>query len=112
MKAVVQEKYGPPDRLTLCEIDRPPVADDGVLVRVQAASVNPADFHMIRGEPFPARLMVGGPRALRRPTHPVPGTDGSAYAAHRTSISSARSGPTTSSTTRRKTSPATGTGMS
>ena len=75
MKAIVQEKYGPPDRLTLREIDRPPVADDGVLVRVQAASVNPADFHMIRGEPFPARLMMGGRRALRRPTHPVPGTD-------------------------------------
>src|SRR5437764_458005 len=75
MKAVVQERYGPPDRLTLCEIGRPPLSDDCVLVRVQAASVNPADFHMIRGEPFPARLMMGGLRALRRPTHPVPGTD-------------------------------------
>jgi len=39
MEAIVQEKYGPPDRLTLREIDRPPVADDGVLVRVRGKVV-------------------------------------------------------------------------
>ncbi len=71
MKAIVNEEYGPPEDLELREIDRPAVGDDGVLVRVHASSVNPADWHMLRGEPYLARLMGG----FRKPKQPVPGTD-------------------------------------
>jgi NADPH:quinone reductase-like Zn-dependent oxidoreductase len=72
MKAVVQRRYGPPDVLGLQEIDRPAPADREVLVRVRAASVNPADWHPIRGRPLLVRLVGYG---LLRPTHGTPGTD-------------------------------------
>ena len=75
MKAAFNPKYGPPADLRLGEIERPDVGDDGVLVRVHAASVNPADFHFLRGQPLPARLMMGGVGALRRPKRSVPGID-------------------------------------
>lgn len=52
MKAIVRDTYGSPDVLQLKEIDKPPVGDDEALVRVQAASVNPADWHAMRGSPF------------------------------------------------------------
>jgi NADPH:quinone reductase-like Zn-dependent oxidoreductase len=72
MKAIVQERYGPPgDVLELQDIDKPSVEDGEVLVRVHAGSVNPADWHLIRGEPYLARLSFG----LRRPRHTVPGCD-------------------------------------
>jgi NADPH:quinone reductase-like Zn-dependent oxidoreductase len=41
MKAIVYEKYGSPDVLELRDIEVPSVSDDGVLVRVHAASANP-----------------------------------------------------------------------
>jgi NADPH:quinone reductase-like Zn-dependent oxidoreductase len=47
VKAVVCHRYGSPDVLTLEEIDKPVVPDDGVLVRVHASSVNPADFYSL-----------------------------------------------------------------
>jgi NADPH:quinone reductase-like Zn-dependent oxidoreductase len=54
MKAIVQHKYGAPDAvLELKDIDQPVVGDDEVLVRVHAASVNPADWHVMRGSPRP-----------------------------------------------------------
>jgi NADPH:quinone reductase-like Zn-dependent oxidoreductase len=51
MKAIVFERYGSPDVLKLEEVEKPVVPDDGVLVRVRAASVNPADWRLMRGEP-------------------------------------------------------------
>src|SRR5436305_12403806 len=75
MKAILNPKYGPPADLRLGEIERPEAGTDGVLVRVRAVSVNPADFHFLRGEPLPARLMMGGVGALRRPKRQVPGID-------------------------------------
>jgi len=45
MKAVAYDKYGSPDVLELREIDRPVVTEDGVLIRIRAASVNPVDWH-------------------------------------------------------------------
>jgi NADPH:quinone reductase-like Zn-dependent oxidoreductase len=73
MKAVVQHGYGKPERvLSLEEIDRPPVLDDQVLVRVRAASVHPDVWHMVTGRPYLLRLMGAG---LRRPKIVVPGTD-------------------------------------
>jgi len=59
MKAIVYERYGPPDVLELREIDRPVVTDDGVLVRVHATSVNPVDWHTMTGTPYLVRMMAG-----------------------------------------------------
>jgi NADPH:quinone reductase-like Zn-dependent oxidoreductase len=72
MRAIVYEKYGlPRDVLGLREIDRPAVADDAVLVRVHAESVNPLDWHFVTGIPYFARLLVG----VRKPKAGVPGVD-------------------------------------
>ena len=71
MKAIVQDEYGPADVLTLRDIDRPPIGADQVSVRVRAASINPADWHFMRGEPYIARLQAG----LRRPKAAVLGCD-------------------------------------
>jgi NADPH:quinone reductase-like Zn-dependent oxidoreductase len=60
MKAIVQTDYGSTEKLRLAEIDRPTVPDKGVLVQVQAASVNGGDWHLMRGTPFLIRLMFGG----------------------------------------------------
>ena len=59
MKAIVYHKYGSPDVLELEDIDKPVVTDDDVLVRVRAASVNPFDWHFMRGTPYIVRLMAG-----------------------------------------------------
>jgi NADPH:quinone reductase-like Zn-dependent oxidoreductase len=72
MKAIVQDRYGPPDALAFREIDVPEIGDGEVLVRVRATSVHPDVWHMVRGLPYVLRLMGGG---LRRPKQPVPGTD-------------------------------------
>lgn len=52
MKAFVYEAYGSPDVLALKDIDKPMVKDNEVLVRIRATSVNPADWHFMRGEPY------------------------------------------------------------
>jgi len=72
MKAIVQEKYGSPDDLELREVDKPPVGDDEVLVRVRAASVHPDVWHLLSGRPYILRLMGAG---LFKPKNPIPGTD-------------------------------------
>jgi NADPH:quinone reductase-like Zn-dependent oxidoreductase len=59
MKAVVVDSYGSPDVLQLREIEQPEVVDDGVLVRVRATSVNPADWYGMRGVPYVGRAMMG-----------------------------------------------------
>jgi NADPH:quinone reductase-like Zn-dependent oxidoreductase len=59
MKAIVHRCYGPPAVLKLEEIEKPAVADDEVLVRVRAASVNPLDWHVLRGIPYIMRLDAG-----------------------------------------------------
>jgi NADPH:quinone reductase-like Zn-dependent oxidoreductase len=59
MKAIVYDRYGSPDVLELREIDTPVAADDEVLVRVRACSVNPADWHTMTGTPYVARLQFG-----------------------------------------------------
>jgi NADPH:quinone reductase-like Zn-dependent oxidoreductase len=71
MKAMVYDRYGSPDVLTLREVDKPAVADDGVLVRVRAASVNPVDWHILTGTPYMARLQAG----LRKPKSELIGVD-------------------------------------
>ena len=59
MKAVVYESYGSPEVLHLRTIEKPEVGDDQVLVRVVAASVNPLDWHRMRGEPYVMRASEG-----------------------------------------------------
>jgi NADPH:quinone reductase-like Zn-dependent oxidoreductase len=71
MKAMVNMKYGPPDVLELAEVDKPTPKDDEVLLKVHAASVNPADWHLLRGDPYIARLQLG----LRKPKNSVLGCD-------------------------------------
>jgi len=60
MKAIINNKYGSPENLKLEEIEKPVINDDSVLVRVRAASVNPLDWHFVRGLPYFVRVM-GGP---------------------------------------------------
>ncbi len=74
MKAFVLRSYGSSDRLVLTDIDKPVPADNEVLVRVRATSVNPYDWHHMRGEPYIARLMGGG-LGLRKPKLGVLGAD-------------------------------------
>ena len=59
MKAIVYRCYGSPDVLEFEDIEKPTPADDEVLVKVVAASVNPLDWHYMRGSPYIMRLMVG-----------------------------------------------------
>jgi NADPH:quinone reductase-like Zn-dependent oxidoreductase len=70
MKAIVQEGYGSPDVLQLRDIEVPPIDDQGVLVRVHAASVNALDWHTTRGMPYVMRL-----DGLHKPRHRVRGVD-------------------------------------
>src|SRR5712691_253136 len=69
MRAIVQDKYGSPDVLNLREVDRPEPLDDEVLVRVNAAAVNRADWIALTGRPYAARLAFG----LFRPKLQIPG---------------------------------------
>jgi len=71
MKAVVHHKYGVPGVLELRDVDKPALTDDGVLVRVRASSVNPAEWYAVTGTPYVARTAMG----LLRPKHAVPGAD-------------------------------------
>jgi NADPH:quinone reductase-like Zn-dependent oxidoreductase len=73
MKAIVQERFGPPDVLRLAEVDRPEPGPGQVLVRVRAAALNPYDWHLLRGDPYVARLM--GAVGLTRPKSRVAGID-------------------------------------
>jgi len=72
MKAIVQTEYGSTQMLSLQEVDKPVVPDNGVLVRVHAASVNAGDWHLMRGTPFLIRLIFGG---LLKPKIKILGTD-------------------------------------
>ena len=63
MKAIVHERFGSPEVLELREVEEPGVGDGDVLVRVQAASVNPADWYAMTGAPYVARVQMG----LRKP---------------------------------------------
>lgn len=72
MKAVVYTQFGPPDVLQIKEIEKPVPKDNEVLVKVHAASVNPYDWHMIRGTPLLMRVMMAG---VRKPKDPRVGID-------------------------------------
>ncbi len=71
MEAIVHDKYGSPDLLERREVEQLEPADDGVLVRVRAASVNRLDWYVVAGTPWIARPLTG----LRRPKTHLIGVD-------------------------------------
>jgi NADPH:quinone reductase-like Zn-dependent oxidoreductase len=71
MQAIIYRRYGPPDVLEYKELDRPVPAPGEVLIQVRAASVNPYDWHFLRGTPSFIRLFTG----LQRPKSPYLGAD-------------------------------------
>ena len=71
MKAIVYEQYGPPEVLQLREIAKPAPADNEILIKVRAASVNPLDWHFMRGEPWLIHLILG----VRKPKNIRLGVD-------------------------------------
>ena len=71
MKAIVYRTYGSPDVLRLDEVEKPPVRDGDVLVRVHAAALNPFDWHLLRGHPYIVRPTSG----WRTPKRNTPGID-------------------------------------
>jgi NADPH:quinone reductase-like Zn-dependent oxidoreductase len=74
MKAIVQERFGSPDVLEFVDTDLPRIGADEVLVRVHAAALNPYDWHVLRGDPYVARLM--GAVGMTKPKARVAGVDG------------------------------------
>jgi NADPH:quinone reductase-like Zn-dependent oxidoreductase len=72
MKAIIYTKYGSPDVLEFKEVEKPTPKDDEVLVKVHAASLNAADWHLLRGKPFLVRLMGFG---LLKPKNKILGAD-------------------------------------
>lgn len=75
MKAIVQDRYGSPDHLALREVDKPAPAAGEVLVRVHAASVNARDWHVMRGDPYIARLALPSVFGFGAPKGPIRGSD-------------------------------------
>jgi len=71
MKAIVYEKYGPPDVLQLKEIEKPVPKENEVLIKVRAASITFGDLAAVKGEPFMVRFTLG----LREPKYKTPGKD-------------------------------------
>jgi NADPH:quinone reductase-like Zn-dependent oxidoreductase len=71
MRAVVHDRYGPPEVQRLAEVERPVPEDDEVLVRIHATTVNRTDCHIRQANPFFWRFFAG----LRRPKRKVLGSE-------------------------------------
>jgi NADPH:quinone reductase-like Zn-dependent oxidoreductase len=71
MKAVVYDRYGPPDVLRIEEVERPVPADDEVLVRIHATTVTRTDAGLRSAEFFISRFVTG----LRRPKRQILGME-------------------------------------
>jgi NADPH:quinone reductase-like Zn-dependent oxidoreductase len=69
MKAVVYDRYGPPEVLRIVDVPKPVPADDEILVRIRAAGVTRSDAHLRAGDPFISRFQSG----LRRPKRTILG---------------------------------------
>jgi len=71
MRAVVQDRYGSSEVLRPARVARPVLADNQVLLHVNAAGLDRGTEHLMTGKPYVARLFVG----LRKPKNPLPGRD-------------------------------------
>lgn len=71
MKAIVRRRYGASDVLELANLPKPSLTENEVLIRVRAAGLNPFDWHMMRGTPWPLRLFAG----VRKPKRIALGAD-------------------------------------
>ena len=74
MKAYLLHAYGPPENLLLSEVPKPEPRPGEVLVQVRATSINPYDWHHMRGVPVAARFVPGG-FGKRRPNDSILGCD-------------------------------------
>lgn len=72
MKAAIYTRYGSPNVIQIGDVEKPAPKDNEVLIKVRAASVNPYDWHFMRGEPYAVRIAAGG---LRKPKDPRLGAD-------------------------------------
>src|SRR5688572_18481105 len=59
MKAAVRIKYGPPEVLSIKEVEKPTPGENEVLIKVHATSVNRSDYHVLTGKPLFMRLLTG-----------------------------------------------------
>ena len=71
MKAAIYTRYGSPDVVQIMDVEKPVPNDNEVLIKVRAASVNPYDWHFMRGMPYFLRLLAG----LRKPKDTRLGAD-------------------------------------
>ena len=71
MKAITRPVYGPPESLSFADVAMPEIGDTEILLKVHASSVNPYDWHLLRGEPYLLRISAG----YRRPTNQNMGID-------------------------------------
>lgn len=71
MKAIVCDRYGPPEQLQLREVPKPVPKANEVLVKIHATAINDYDWGMIRGQPYLYRLLFG----ITKPKNPVPGME-------------------------------------
>ena len=71
MKAATYTSYGSPDVVRITDVEKPVPKDNEVLIKVRAASVNPLDWRLMKGEPRMMRLFFG----LRKPRMGRPGVD-------------------------------------
>ena len=71
MKAIVYEKYGPPDVLELKEVGKPLPKDNEVLIKIHATTVTTAEIAFVTGDPFISRFFTG----LTKPKNPIAGVE-------------------------------------
>src|SRR5215510_422701 len=71
MKIAFRAKYGPPEILSIEEVETPSPKDDELLIKVYAATVNRSDYHILTGKPLFMRLFIG----LFKPKLSTTGTD-------------------------------------
>src|SRR5436190_516486 len=71
MNAAVHDRYGDADVIYMDDRPVPAIADDEVLVKVEAAGLDRGTWHLLTGKPYAVRLATG----LRRPREPVLGRD-------------------------------------